>query len=109
MTPPSFVLGVPTEAANSLKAVASEIGEAEPELSEHRYFDGALFTEIVLQLGMPAAGWATLREWIRARARTLQATRIAFDGGEITAMSAKDAERIIDLIDAQRAARDGDV
>ena len=90
-----FIVGVPTSDKADLEELAVRIG-IPPDFSEQRYFDGQAFIEAVLYSGgLSAAGWATLRTWIRARAEVLKATRIAGRGIEITAMGAKDAERMI--------------
>lgn len=101
-----FILGVPTEEARDLRALADQV-MSDAEFAEHRYFDGATFVETILPLVLSTATWATVRTWIRSRAEVLKATRISVGGVEITAVKPKDAERIIKLLaDRQRV---GDV
>ena len=103
-----FIVGVPTSDKADLEALAVRIG-IPPDFSEQRYFDGQTFIEAVLSTGLSAAGWATLRTWIRARAEVLKATRIAGRGIEITAMGAKDAERMIQVFTENLPDDDGAV
>jgi hypothetical protein len=103
-----FIVGVPTSDKADLEALAVTIG-IPPDFSEQRYFDGQAFIEAVLSTGLSVAGWATLRTWIRARAEVLKATRIAGRGIEITAMDAKDAERMIRVFAEKLPDDDGEV
>lgn len=102
----NFILGVPAEDAPDLQALADKI-TTNPEFYEHRYFDGATFTEVILPIMLSTGGWATLRAWIRSRGQTQRSTRVTIDGIEIVGMKAEDAERIIKTIQEQRKS-DGD-
>lgn len=103
-----FILGVPTSDVADLAGIAGEVANVS-ELSEHRYFDGAAFIEALMPTVLSAAAWATLREWIRARAEVRKATRISAGGIEITAMNRRDAERIIELLASRIEVEDGEI
>lgn len=107
MTDTSIIVGVPTEDLTGLQALTASL-DTGAEFSEHRYIDGATYIEAIVQVAFSTASWATLREWIRARADIRKTTRITFDGVEITAMSRKDAERLIELIRSRLSLEDGD-
>ena len=94
-----FIVGVPTVDSDDLTKLSERLGTSQ-DFSEQRYFDGATFIEVIVPSVLSAAAWATLRAWIRARADVLKATRVAYRGVEITAMNAKDSERIINLLTA---------
>lgn len=102
-----FILGVPSGESHDLRALTDQVAD-KAEFAEHRYFDGAAFTEVILPVVQSAAVWLTLRTWIRARAEVRKATRVSVDGIEITAMKPKDAERIIKLIEDRRSIEDVD-
>lgn len=102
-----FILGVPTEEARDLRALADQV-MSDAEFAEHRYFDGATFVEAILPLALSTATWATVRTWIRSRADVLKATRISVNGMEITAVKPRDAERIIKLLADRLTVEDAD-
>lgn len=92
-----FILGVPPLDAHDLHAI-SDLVTNSAEFEEHRYFDGATFIEVILPLVLSTGAWRAVREWIHSRADVQKATRISLDGVEITAVKAKDAERVIKLL-----------
>jgi len=102
-----FIIGVPAEESDDLSLLANQLGTSH-ESAEQRYFDGAAYVEVIVPMVLSAAAWATLRTWIRARAEIRKATRVAYKGVEITAMSAKDSERIISMLSDKLTVKDGD-
>ena len=102
-----FIIGVPSEDRAELAALVAEIGEPD-DLVEHRYFDASLFVDALIHAGMSAAAWDVVRTWIKSRAEVKKATRISVGGIEMTALSPRDAKKMLKNLAAHLERADDD-
>ncbi len=92
------IIGVPQADTEALVALANRL-EIEGEVSRDRYFGGADYVDMAVQILTTGAAWETLRLWIKTRAEVAKATRVVIDGIELTAVNPKQADGLLRAIE----------